>query len=308
MTHIKSLGMSSFKKILGFVVVFLAAFFIIRILLIQSKQIEASLSHIRPENIILSIVMFFVYFYARAISWNLLLKSLGSHLKLRDSLFAWFAGESTRYIPGNLWSFASRFYLSSAKGVQKANIILSMMLEVVVLLPVSLFLSLPAFWANYQKMNLNIYTIIIITLIVVSVFMVFLFSNRVKQLVNKLHTIPVKVFTSKVFLGAIIFQLIAWTTFGLGNYFLIRPFATHTSIVLLVSIAIFAWFIGYVSIVTPMGLGVREGAIILLLGTTIGSGQASLAAILSRVILTGVEGVNLLYWLYLYQRRKKQHE
>jgi len=293
------------KKIVGLIVILLVGIFIVQIFISHTKQIQDSLALVSWVNILLSIIMFLGYFYARALSWNLILKSLGNHFKVKDSLFAWFAGEATRYIPGNIWSFASRYYLSYTKGIPKANVILSMLLEILIFLPVTLLLSIPAILENYGKINFNGITILVIFVILGIAVVGFFFNKRVKQLVGRLQTIPRNILSSRTFWEAVFLQMVSWTVFGLGNYFLIQPFASHISIALLVSISIFAWFVGYVSIVTPMGLGVREGAIILLLGSSIGQGQAGLAAVLSRVVLTAAEVINLLFWFLVNQRNTK---
>jgi uncharacterized membrane protein YbhN (UPF0104 family) len=250
--------------------------------------------------------MFLFYFYARALSWNLILKSLGSHFKIKDSLFAWFAGESTRYVPGNVWSFASRFFLSVTHGVPKTNVILSILLEIILMLPVTLLLSVPALWINYGKVHFSVLTVLVVIGVLALATGILFFSKRAKQALKELRHVPRKIFFTNTFLGALLLQILAWSAFGLGNYFLIQPFAQHVSAGLVVSISILAWFLGYISIVTPMGLGVREGALILLLGSGIGQGQAGLAAVLSRVVLTSTEGINLLYWLYIYQGKKNK--
>ncbi len=302
----KNPSLNSLKKIAGLIVLILVGIFIGRIFLSQTAQIQTSFALVSWVNILLSIVMFLLYFYARALSWNLLLKSLGDTFKLEDSLFAWFAGESTRYIPGNVWSFASRFYLSVSRGVAKTNVILSMLLEIILMLPVTLLLSVPALWANYEKVHFSALTLLVVIGLLALATGVTFFSKRAKQALKELRHVPRKIFFTNTFLGALLLQILAWCAFGLGNYFLIQPFAGHVNVILLISISILAWFVGYVSIVTPMGLGVREGAIILLLGAGIGQGQAGLAAVLSRVVLTATEGINLLYWLYIYQGKKNK--
>jgi uncharacterized membrane protein YbhN (UPF0104 family) len=73
---------------------------------------------------------------------------------------------------------------------------------------------------------------------------------------------------------------------GLGTYFsLVSIFYIDLKYILaLISLFTFSFFIGYISLITPMGLGVREGIATFGLLPFLASQSAALVSIFSRII------------------------
>jgi hypothetical protein len=87
------------------------------------------------------------------------------------------------------------------------------------------------------------------------------------------------------------YYVILWALYGAAGCILSASlFQIEPSDYLIVSSSFVAsWLVGYLSFFTPGGLGVREGALVLFLGSAIGSGEAALLSILSRFLWTLAE-------------------
>ncbi len=277
------------KKVLFPFVLILSAFFIIKLVVDNYEQVVISFFNISPINIFLSGLFYLLYFYMRALSWIFLIKSLDRSFSKVKGFEIWFLTEAIRYIPGNIWSFASRSYLTIGESIPKIKVLLSVGVEIALLIIVSLFLSLPVL-LNFLFEN-SIFLLIFLVLLLLLVL--YKFKKKASILFQKIF--------SKMFLLSIVTQFLAWIFFGFGTISLISSQGVDYPMVF--SSSILAWLLGYLSFITPMGLGIREASMILLLGKYISLGEATTVALVSRFILIIVEVVNLCFWLY---KRKKR--
>lgn len=95
--------------------------------------------------------------------------------------------------------------------------------------------------------------------------------------------------------GGIVFgiasNLLAWVGYGVSLWLLARGILPDSGLTLLVAIAVFtaSYLAGFLALLVPGGLGVREGLFILLLQGPIGIGAATVLALASRLLLTVTE-------------------
>jgi hypothetical protein len=293
------------RKFVSPFVIIVIGFFIVKLLLSDVSGAKDAFLNIGWSNLAFAALFYFLCFYMRALTWNFVVDTFGYKLKLRDKLFSWFASEAARYVPGNVWSFVGKYYLSRKNGISKLHAVTAISLEVFILLTATFTLSLPALIVNYQKLSLN-YSILIAIFIIALLLIVFFFFN---EQINKIFKIfgkaPKRVFLSKKFLLAIFFMFFTWFCFGIGTYILIAPLADGGNMLIIISTCIFAWLVGYLSLITPTGLGVREEAIILLISGYTTHIEAGVVALTSRLLLISVESLNLLAWFLFYKAQKK---
>ncbi len=212
----------------------------------------------------------------------------------KNILAVWFLGEFGRYIPGNIWSFAGRFYLGVKKGIGKKSLAQSMVWEVILLISSSAILSVPLILKTFSWQRILL-TILFLGLIVSIGYAIIQLKFR-NERYNFFRGVS-KSF-GQILLKSGIFQILAWVSFSLGTLIIISQFKL-INIINLFPIPIFSWLIGYLSIVTPMGLGVREGVLAFLLSPYLGLVNSSVVALLSRIVLVLVELINVMIWLYL---------
>jgi hypothetical protein len=86
-------------------------------------------------------------------------------------------------------------------------------------------------------------------------------------------------------------NLVAWTGYGLALWLLARGLLPGAGLGLVPAIAVFtaSYLAGFLALVAPGGLGVREGLFILMLQGPLGIGPATALALASRVLLTITE-------------------
>lgn len=86
-------------------------------------------------------------------------------------------------------------------------------------------------------------------------------------------------------------NLLAWTGYGVALWLLARGLLPGTGLGLRPAIAVFtaSYLAGFLALIAPGGLGVREGLFILMLQGPLGIGAATALALASRVLLTITE-------------------
>lgn len=287
------------KTILVILIILITAVFLTKTLLEYYEQAKQAISSISPIKIIAVFLLFLGHFYMRVFSWRSIVSFLGANIRKQDSLPVWFFSEATRYIPGNIWSFASRAYLAQRKGVSTTISILILPIEIIVVIITTSVLSSYAIIKTIEKLPLDLTFYIGILISLVTLIGVFLLYKRIKKILRKLFNLTLN---PKEFLTIVLFQTLSWSFYSIGVVVLVNDLP-HLNLFLLLSSTLLAWLIGYLSIITPMGLGVREGAFVLLTGQQIGIGQATVVAVLSRTILIVAELTNLAFWAYFSKRK-----
>lgn len=272
------------------VVIFVTSIFFTKTLTQYYEQFQTSLLSISPLRVIIAFVLFIGYLCLRALSWRQLVNFLGENVNKTNSLSVWFFSEATRYIPGNIWSFVSRAYFARQEHVSRNASLLVLPIEVMTVASVASALSLYAISKNLERLPVNFffYSTIILTPVALLAFL--LLQKIIRRIFGKLGEVELK---PKALLAAILLQLACWSLYSLGTIVLID--GKIDNFPLIYSSTILAWLVGYLSLVTPMGLGVRESAFVLLVGGVIGAAQAVLIAIVSRVILINSELAILLF-------------
>ncbi len=290
--------MNLVKKFISFIVAAASFLIILKILIGYFNQYGFRLDSFWQVSLIPAVLFFLGYFYLRALSWHTLMKSLGEDVSPKENFAVWFLSEFTRYIPGNVWSFGSRIVLAGDQGVAKKVTAAALSLEIILLIVTTAVLSVPALTMATKLQNWNL--LIIIPAFSAGVLAVFLVGKKtLEKRIKALSQITLQ----KPLLGiAALYQSVAWICFGLGTFSLLS--ARMADPLVIVSAVILSWLVGYLSLITPMGLGVREGALIFLVGPLLGVGAAAWLAVFSRLIIILVELINVLLWMVFKQRQK----
>ncbi|WP_052888249.1 lysylphosphatidylglycerol synthase transmembrane domain-containing protein [Thermogemmatispora carboxidivorans] len=235
--------------------------------------------------------------------WKNVLARLGYHLPLGASLRIYLASEFVRYIPGNVWHVLTRILWVGKYGVPRSLAFTSMVVELVTKLATAAFvfaLSL-LFWHDVHALG-STQGIFFLTFSAVAVLAVLigLHPRILESLLNLalrlLRREPVRLaLRYRDILLVSFFWCLSWLIAGLAFYVMVLALWPETPLLALpICIGIYAlgWDIGFVSFITPSGLGFREGAIALLFAFSLPALPTALGyvmALLSRLISTLAE-------------------
>ncbi len=257
--------------LVGWPLSFLALFFMVKIV-ISHKEPLLNIHSLNIELFVYGIICFLLYFLVRGLVWHTILSQKNKELALKDTLYLWSTAELRRFIPGNIWSLFTKTHVFSQKNIEKKDVVISFFKEAQVIIAATLFLSM---FSSYFIADILIpympHKEIITTSILLFIAIVILYFLK-KSKENRI-----------IFL----FATLSFFLYGFGTYLTMLsflPLPISLSFVF-TSYFIFSLLVGYVSIITPSGLGMREGVIILGLSQFIGIQLASLGAIVARIVI-----------------------
>jgi hypothetical protein len=201
--------------------------------------------------------------------WRFLLGSLGGHLRWRRAAETWFLSNIVRYIPGNIWQFLGMAELAADDGVSRlttfASIALHQALSTAVgIVLAALYFALAGQGAWFDAVR-PFLLLVPLGLLLCHPRLLEYTLNRL-LLVLKRPAIRVTLTWRQIGLVLVGYAGV-WLVMGSGFALLaatITPITAQQFAALVATWAA-AYVIGYLSMLTPSGLGVREGMMILLL-------------------------------------------
>lgn len=294
------------KYILGWPLSIIAIFFILKLIYSKSNSLLPNIKQINISLLLLGIVCFVFYYFFRAFLWQIIIKEKGVKLPLKELAFVYSSAQLKRFVPGNIWSFLGMTVAFSERGVPKKVIMSSFLIEIEFLLIAGVILSLFCLRFILSFFNLNYFSVLIIiiaAIITILILLIIIFKKKVINLIKKL----IPDFSLKKYFVFISISIICLIFFGLGTYFSISSisFLSPHYLLTFVSFFVLSLLIGYLSVITPMGLGVREGVITLGLSKFIAFDMAALGSIFARIFLIISEMI-FLFLSYIWNRTKNK--
>jgi uncharacterized membrane protein YbhN (UPF0104 family) len=236
--------------------------------------------------------------------WQSVLKRLGYRLDLRACLRIYLASEFVRYIPGNVWHVLTRVLWTGKYGVPRPIAFASMTVELITKLAAGaiVFALSLLFWGSANALGSLFQSSLILVLGGVSfiVLLIVLHPRILNGLLNlalrvlKRDPIVLSLRYSDILLVTLMWCA-SWFVAGCAFYVMLLALWPATPLAALpvcIGIYAIAWDFGFVTFITPSGLGFRELAIGVLFALALPFVPGALVAVialLSRVVSTFAE-------------------
>lgn len=274
------------KFLIGWPLSILALIFIIKLIVPQAAKFISHLNQISLPLLSLAIICFLIYYFMRGYIWKRLIKQSNHEISYKDANFIWAASELKRYIPGNIWSFVGRAVLFSERGISKKDIARYSIIEIELIILGSITISLLSLPFIVQRFTLPQYLNTILPLTLTIIFLIYIFNQKLKL---KHFILPD--FSPAEILFLIFLNIITFLFFGLGYYLVFASFTSINPNLVwqLTGFSVLAFIAGYLSLLTPSGFGVREGALVFGLTKIMSVSSAGFLALFSRFILIVAE-------------------
>jgi uncharacterized membrane protein YbhN (UPF0104 family) len=258
--------------------------------------------------------------------WRTVLIRLGYRLDLRTCLRIYLASEFVRYIPGNVWHVITRILWVSKYGVPRSVGFASMTVELITKLAAGalVFAASLLFWSDMGTVTTllrNTPVLMVLGIGTIVGLLVVLHPRILNSLLNfalrilKREPVMLTLRYRDILLVTLGWS-VSWLIAGCAFYVLLLslwPAAPLAMLPICIGIYAIVWDIGFVSFITPSGLGVREGAIVALFALAlpvIPVALATIVAVLSRIVSTIAElmCVSIAYLTGGRQIRQVQQE
>src|SRR3989344_89272 len=302
------------KFIIGWPLSAVALFYVGKLIVANSKNVHINISDLNFLLLFSGVFCFFLYYFVRTYIWKIILKEQGYNISQKKASFLWEVSELRRFVPGNIWSFLSRGTLFSDVNVPARSVAKALVIEIESFLLACFGISALTIYIYPDFLPINIPDIFFVLLIIALLFSTLLFINHsllTKYIKGRLLS-KAKIFfpnfppktNTYILLVSFLYLLL----FGFGTYFTITSlmFISPEHFIKLSMFFVAALLIGYLSFLTPMGLGVRESAIIAGLSQFIPLGIAGFMSIFARIVLIASE-LSFLLITYLWQKIRSKY-
>lgn len=302
------------RKILSLILTTII-FIVLTTNIIQNWSVIKSLPwHFNGINAVLLLLFLCPIYLINSSSWFLVLRALGNRIGYLQSIRIWLLSNASRFIPGVVWQYGGRIYLSSNAGVPTGTTFTALLVELVFLMTVVLIIILTtfSFW-NYSA-DIKFFQIAALILPIFITLILFFNNQRVITKVASIYKMitgkesEVKSFKLSIYwIGILLVSYSFQFIFAGSVLFLLTKLTVNLDWSLYpIFIGIFAasWLLGYVTMIAPAGLGVQEISIATMLSFYMPFPVASVIAILFRLMLLLTEAITILFVSMIFKRRR----
>jgi uncharacterized membrane protein YbhN (UPF0104 family) len=247
----------------------------------------------------LSIITLMGAYLCGSQAWLEIIKGFGYKIKLHESFRVIYMANLGRYIPGKVWQVIGMVGLAKEINVPPQISLASFALAQAFALPASFVLIPLTVGMGSSLASLEVYRDILYGFMgAVVVAFLFLFFNpgglnwALNKVLKLFRQEPVNYHPDMKNRTVIfLWYILNWTLFGLSFHFFLKALLAQTNISFIHSAGYYitAYVLGYITILSPGGLGVREGVMSALLAPQFGVPVAASISIINRVWITIAE-------------------
>jgi glycosyltransferase 2 family protein len=277
----------SWKRLARVLILLLALGFLALLLRSQWSELRAYQWQLSPGWAVLALLGLELTWLLELDTWRVILGSLGGELRFRQAAPVWFLSNIIRYIPGNVWQFLGMAELAASEGVPRLATLTSIVLHQAIstaagLVMAAIYFGIAGQGEWFVRLRPFLYAVPLGLLLLQPR----LLERVLNWVMGKLGRPSLQVTLTWAQVWVLLLRyLIVWLGMGLSFVALVRALSpvTGDQVLYLVAAWAAAYVIGYLSLLTPSGLGVREGVIVLLLVAVMPEALAVVVAIVARL-------------------------
>ena len=295
-------------------------FFLVKRLYNLLAALEGEAIAFKPFWLLASLTLLLVYFSILGIPWLFSYRAGSEKAVSFVSGWTFFQlSQLGRYLPGKVGQFVWMLSLSRKFGIEKTGAVLATCVQLALQCCLGCLLGLPILrhaetsrLQNWLVSSLQMpyktgRLIAALGIVILGGGVVFLYRHRIQETLPRLIKQCRAMFSVSGVLWLAGAYLLLWAFLGIAFFLFIKslhPVSTSQLLVITGTYAV-AWSIGFLSVITPSGLGVREGVLSLLLTSILPPATASLVALLSRLWTLSAELIvtGMAFGLYWWKLR-----
>lgn len=299
------------KRFVSVVVITLIFFFLIRTLILNWGKIPFHELHFNGWYIAFSFAILVIHILSYSKSWQEIMAALGHRISFTQSLWIIATTQIAKYVPGRVWYMIGRVYVGRQQKVDGKKLAVSMVIETCLLVITSGILSLIA--ALFIGTLKPVYILLCGGMIVLATLLIHprILSKIVNILLKFLKRKPVDFSISycrMIKISVYFFGL--WIAQIVGFYCLVAAVypVTLSFFPVLTAAYCLSWITGFIVLIAPSGLGVREGVMTLILSSVLTTPLAIAMSFISRIWFTLFEIVVFFIGLIVRRTSKTQQD
>jgi hypothetical protein len=246
---------------------------------------RAVLSHFDGGFFLLAMLVLAMAFPLLPVASKLTAGLFKVDLSMKTSFQNYFYSQAGKYLPGGIWSYLGRVYLFHKEGISKRLAFSITLLELLFLCVSGAFCFLISvyFWKQVPDFLLMLSILAFFAASLCALFP--FYQNMPSKILNRLGLHTGLSFRPKKFGFILVIYVFFWELVGLGFYYLTLALGPSPSNMILLFAGIYplAWMMGKLIFFMPAGIGVRESALVYLLGFFLSTSQSLWVSVVSRI-------------------------
>jgi len=251
--------------------------------------------HLSVPLLCSAFLVMFVWVFVYGLTWKVLLAGLGERISVYNSVSVLAVSQIGKYIPGKVWFTVGRMYLAKKHGVREAKTLVSTVMEIALsLLGAVILFGLAVTLIPRGIVPARAYlAFLLVPFCLVAVYPPIL-TRVTGFILRRLHQPVFEIrMTFRQLLGVLGLYVLLWVIQGVGCYLLVRSFypLDLSRLPMVAGAFALSWILGFIVLISPAGLGIREGIFTFALRLIVPEPVAIIAALMSRIWITGSEGL-----------------
>lgn len=265
---------------------------------------------IQAFGIVVAAVVVWLMYLGLIVAWRAFVVDWGQKLTAMEAARIWSVSSLGKYIPGKVWAIAGMAMMARERGVAAwAATGSAILLQVLALGTGAIVVGLTGtavLEESYPAIRVMLVVLSAASAVVVGLLF---YPGVTRQALSRFVPRGEKVRApagSVILLGAAA-NLVAWCGYGVAFWILGRAILPDLPLTVPAAIGAFtaSYVAGFLALLAPGGLLVREGVIVLMLQGALGLPAATALAVASRLLLTVTElGIALPFLLFLRERHR----
>lgn len=274
----------------------------------QREEFSEAVSRLSPTTALGSLLLGALAAVFNGLSWRECYRALGMRLPIATAFHVFLISQIGKYVPGSVWPVLTQMEMARERGFSRSRAASASVISMLVGLVTAAIASTALFFTRGQEI-LSDYWYVALVIPLAGTLLAPPVLTRLLTVIGRLLHRPFEASTlsSSHLLGSAGWAFLMWISFGGHAWLILRDLLPGRAPTFLEATGAFAlaWAAGFLVIIAPAGVGVREAALVVSLGGLIVTSDALAFAIVSRVLLTIVDGVGALVGVSLSGRRHR---
>ena len=239
------------------------------------------------------------------------------HVSFREALTLFHLANITRYLPGRIWGVVRILSLSKGFGLSKTAVGSSLTLHVGIETALGGLIAMSLLFSDGMQETVkgvlgtfSGHTLLLMLAVMgVMVGFVFLIPKLAEHARQFLKRLAPRLGNVSLWGCVFTYHCLLWLCQGVAFFLFVRSLASVrlADAGVLTACFAFAWIVGFLSFLTPGGLGIREGLLGVLLASYLPTSQATIVALLCRLWMISAEILLAGTAFFLHRSRYERH-
>ncbi len=261
----------------------------------QWAGVSDSLATVGWARVALATGLALVALAFNTLSWRTVMRSVGLEAPLREASGVFLVSQAGKYVPGAVWPVVAQAEFARAHGVTRARATVGSLVAMAVGVVMAGVVGAVAL-ALFSSGSILAYWWVLVLALALAVTLIPAVLTRLLALALKVLRRQGEVprIGGKALAASAGWSALNWAALGAQAWVLLTALGGSDATYGLATGAFsLAWLVGFLAVFAPAGAVVREGALVVLLGSVVTGPQALAFALLSRFAMTLADAIGL---------------